>query len=159
MAQADDRLDAVKAALLPGAALYGLIGWVLVTNVAPVWAGLPCVVIVGAANLMLGPLLRRFSPIKSPRVVDAYKPAFFRFYLGGRALALAYAYTYLALGLFVGGWRSSSSMHVHEFRSASAATPTRAMSHVWQPTAEAQPSRLGPSASSTHGGLGRTGLR
>jgi hypothetical protein len=49
-------------------------------------------------------LLRRFKPEKSARISDAFRPAFFRFYLGGPALALAYVYNYLALGLFIGGW-------------------------------------------------------
>jgi hypothetical protein len=104
MAQQDDRFAALKAALLPGAAIYALIGWVLITNVAPFWAGLPCALIAGAAVLLMGPLLRRFKPEKSARISDAFRPAFFRFYLGGPALALAYVYNYLALGLFIGGW-------------------------------------------------------
>lgn len=103
MAQHDDQMGPVKAALLPGAAVHGLIGWVLVTNVAPFWAGLPFGLIAGAAVLLLGPLLRRFDP-ERPRIGDAYRPAFYRFYLGGSALAFAYVYNYLALGLFVGGW-------------------------------------------------------
>lgn len=106
MGQQDGRLVELKAAVLPGAVLYGLIGWILLTNTLPVVVGLPFAFMAGAAAFFLRPLLIRFchQTQKRLRFTDVYRPSFFRFYLDGTPLAFAHVYNYVAVGLFVGGW-------------------------------------------------------